>query len=171
MRLVVFILLMIIVGCQSEDAALLVVETQSNIKLDADPIFANLKSFEGLEETVPDLFLKVDINVADGTLTRKIVLPNSAYLIDSLIAVDRTSGLISYHTIQSSWTDQIIRHELNIHELLQGQTSVTWVSNVVVENDSVRQILRTKLEGLQESYLTALEILGEELDFMLNDLN
>ncbi len=169
MRSAIIFLLFLLVSCRSETASRsLQISTEVEIKLPAAAIYGNLSSFSGFHATAPDLFIDEKIEDKAGQLTRTLILTDQTTLVDVLIEVNDHDRSIRYRTIQSTLPLDNMTHDIHVVELSSGHSRVEWMTHLNVQNQ-YREAIEGRIRGIQETYLFSLELLGEELDVLLND--
>ena len=170
-HIAILCLLLFLAGCRSETALrVLEVTTKVEIKLPANAIYGNLTSFEGLHAAVPDLFIEEQIIDRDSSLMRRLVLNDQSTFFEEMMTKDDATMSMNYRCIKTTLPVEDLQHYLEVSELKDNQSELLWVSKMKVQNQ-YRDVIREKIKGIQESYLFSLELLGEELDNLLNDFD
>ena len=170
-QLSILCLFVFFASCRSETAQrALEVSTQVEIKLPANAIYGSLTSFEGLHAAVPDVFMEEQIIDQDGSLLRRLELNDQTTFLEEFVKKDDDLMQIAYRCIKTTLPVENLRHYLEVSDKDGSQCKLRWVSQMKVQNQH-REAVKEKLKGIQESYLFSLELLGEEMDELLNDLD
>lgn len=171
MRLSIIAIMLLFIACRSETAyRTLQVTTRVDIKLPADAIYGNLSSFGGFHAAVPELFLEERLVKTDETITRTLTLSSGDTITDQLYKSDDLSNTIYFNTTNSTLPIDNLIHSIQVEIIAADRSKVTWESEGSVQNKN-RDIMNDKIKGIQESYLFSMELLGEELEELLNDPN
>ena len=116
---------------------------------------------------MPDLFIEEELIKRGDRKIRKLILSDNTEIVDELQSVDHEGYSINYRTIETTWPVREWNNKISIQEI-NGNAQVTWVSILDVQNQ-YRDDIKNRIEGIQESYLYALQLLGEEMEILLNE--
>ncbi|MBT8221009.1 MAG: SRPBCC family protein [Bacteroidia bacterium] len=171
MRCAVFIFILgCFFSCRNEDGWYETeIGSEVDVALPATAVFANLSAFEGLSAAVPDLFWIEKVIEETPTPVRIIVLSDSTYFEERLVEVDEDQLQIFYTVDKTSLPIKDVRHLIKIAQQDDGQKCIiSWVTTFVVQEKN-RERIQTKFSGMQEAYLYSLQLMGVELEEMMND--
>lgn len=170
MRLFLLFSCFYLLSCGAEtDWRPVMVSTSTEILLPADAIYGNLKSFSGMQNAVPDVFVAESVFEVDGHKERRITLSDGTVLKEKMTTINDKERMIHFATDSTSLPVRSMLHEISVEVVAEDRScKVKWKTNLDTQNIN-GEIIREKIKGMQEVYLFSLELLGEELEELLND--